>query len=153
FRRQAARYPCSRRRVRLGDHSPRRARDRRLPVRLPAEVMRIAAHLGVKDEIELIEASIAHLRAIGVDLIIAVDGYSTDGTAEVLASHRGEDFWFVQMNYLEPVDGARSWLDRNLDLVKQAGVDWAIFLDADEFWLPASGSLKDCAGIAAHDLL
>lgn len=45
--------------------------------------MRIAANLGVKDEVELIERSVAHLRAIGVDLIIACDLGSTDGTLEI----------------------------------------------------------------------
>ena len=33
--------------------------------------LRIAAYLGVKDEVELIERSIDHLRAIGVDYIMA----------------------------------------------------------------------------------
>ena len=45
---------------------------------------RIAAYLGVKDEVELIEPCIAHLRSIGVEHIMACDMSSTDGTAEVL---------------------------------------------------------------------
>ena len=28
-----------------------------------------------------------------------------------------------------------------------------IFLDADEFWLPASGSLKDCEALQAADVV
>jgi hypothetical protein len=41
----------------------------------------------------------------------------------------------------------------NVALVWSARADWAIFLDADEYWIPASGSLKDCAGLADADVL
>jgi glycosyltransferase involved in cell wall biosynthesis len=116
--------------------------------------MRIAAHLGVKDEIDLIEKTIAHLRAIGVDLIIAVDSNSTDGTADVLnAFQSADEFWFVQMSDLEPDGTDKVWLRKNLELVQKADADWVIFLDADEYWIPASGSLKDCAALANADLL
>ena len=116
--------------------------------------MRIAAHLGVKDEITLVEKTIAHLRAIGVDLIIAVDAYSTDGTADVLSAYRSDDdFWFVQMSDLEPDVEDKAWLRKNLELVQRANADWVIFVDADEYWLPASGSLRDCSALASSDLL
>ncbi len=45
---------------------------------------RIVALFGVRDEIELVRASIDHLWSIGVELTIAFDGGSTDGTREVL---------------------------------------------------------------------
>ena len=48
--------------------------------------LRIAAILGVKDEVELIEGTIAHLRAIGVELIVVWDVNSTDGTQDILRS-------------------------------------------------------------------
>jgi glycosyltransferase involved in cell wall biosynthesis len=116
--------------------------------------MKIAAHLGVKDEITLVEKTIAHLRAIGVDLIIAVDSYSTDGTADVLAAYQSEnDFWFVQMSDLEPDVEDKAWLRKNLQLAQKANADWVIFLDADEYWIPASGSLRDCSALAGADLL
>jgi glycosyltransferase involved in cell wall biosynthesis len=114
--------------------------------------MRIAAHLGVKDEVELIGDAIAHLRAIGVDQIVAVDGFSTDGTADILAQHSNrDDFRFVQIDDLEP--DTNVWLRKNLDAIAGIEADWIIFLDADERWLPATGSLHDCAGLADVDLL
>lgn len=112
--------------------------------------MRIAAHLSVKDEIELIPGVIAHLRSIGVDHIIAVDHESTDGTAEFLESCRGEDFCFETMSDSEPGD---SWLDKNLALAKSARADWMLFQDADELWLPATGNLRDCLAGTDADLL
>lgn len=112
--------------------------------------MRIAAHLSVKDEIELLPQVIAHLRAIGVDHIIAVDHESTDGTAEFLESCRGDDFWFETMSDSAPGD---AWLEKNLALAKLAKADWMLFQDADELWLPATGNLKDCVTATDADLL
>jgi glycosyltransferase involved in cell wall biosynthesis len=53
---------------------------------------RIAAFLGVKNEVEIIEQSIAHLRSIGVDHIMVCDMSSTDGTAEILQKYRSDNF-------------------------------------------------------------
>jgi glycosyltransferase involved in cell wall biosynthesis len=116
--------------------------------------MRIAAHLGVKDEVELIEDAIAHLRSIGVDHIVAVDSFSTDGTADILAQHRNkDDFWFVQLDDLVPDETGDMWLQQNMAAIADVRADWIIFLDADERWLPVTGSLRDCAGLAYSDVL
>jgi GT2 family glycosyltransferase len=118
--------------------------------------LRIAAYLGVKDEIELIERSIAHLRAIGVDTIMACDMSSTDGTAEVLEKYRSDDFLILTLcnNALSGrAEEEDSWMSHSLRRYKDAPADWVIFLDADEFWLPASGNLKDCEGFYSADVL
>jgi hypothetical protein len=116
--------------------------------------MRIAAHLGVKDEIEIIDDAIAHLRSIGVDHIVAVDGCSTDGTADILAQHQNkDDFWFVQLDDLVPDETGEDWLRLNLQAIAGLRADWIIFLDADERWLPASGSLRDCRALTDSDVL
>lgn len=113
--------------------------------------MRIVANLGIKDEVEIIERTVRHLRAIGVDLIIACDMYSTDGTAELLREFESkDDFWFTQMSDHESHE---YWAARNLELVKQAGADWVMFLDADEFPIPALGSLRTSAALADVDVL
>lgn len=114
--------------------------------------MRIAAHLGVKDEIELIEAALAHLARIGVDQIIVCDMSSTDGTERVLARHEGRAFEVIRLSDTEPDDFA-GWASANLEKIRNVDADWIVFLDADEFWLPASGSLKRLAGLDACDLL
>jgi glycosyltransferase involved in cell wall biosynthesis len=115
--------------------------------------MRIVANLGVKDECELIEGTIAHLRAIGVDLIVACDMNSTDGTFEILDRYRSDgDFWLFRLDDLKDAE-FETWRRASVALIKSSGADWAIFLDADEYWLPASGKLRDCRDLAAHDLL
>lgn len=113
--------------------------------------MKIAAVLGAKDEIELIRPAIAHLRAIGVHHVIAVDGGSTDGTAEVLA-REAEGHGFELMPSADiGYDGAEAEMrsaGRALDRARRAGADWVLFCDADEFWLPATGRLEDTAALA-----
>ena len=107
--------------------------------------MKVVAYLGVKDDVELLDHTIAHLRLIGVDHIIAIDDFSTDGSAEILAAHRCDDFTFIQKNPTE--------LDVSVELVRQTNADWAMFLDADEYWLPKSGSLKDGIELQRADIL
>ena len=113
--------------------------------------MRIVARLGVLDEVELIGAAIAHLKAIGVDLVIACDRGSTDGTQDVLERHAAQgDVWHhVMSNRSDPDD----WAAQTLRLIRSADADWVIFLDADEFPLPSSGSLRDCASLHDADVL
>jgi hypothetical protein len=102
------------------------------------------------DERELIEAAIAHLQRIGVDHVLVCDMGSTDGTWEILEKHRSATFDVVRMsNSDSPTDYDRA----NLELVQRLPADWVMFLDADEFWLPATGALRDCTALAEHDVV
>jgi hypothetical protein len=113
--------------------------------------MRIAAHLGVKDELELIEGTIAHLRMIGVDHIIVCDACSTDGTAEILERYRSPEFQVLQLPNDTP---SLLWNSSNLELIRRADADWMLFLDADERWTPASGDLRrHAAGLVDADVV
>ena len=53
----------------------------------------------------------------------------------------------------EQLKDAQEKLSRAQAQVKQTGADWAIFLDADEYWIPASGSLRECAALETADIL
>ncbi len=117
--------------------------------------MKIAAVLGAMDEIDLIGPAIAHLRAIGVDHIVAIDGGSTDGTAEVLAREAGEGFDLMPSADIG-YDGAEAEMRsaaRAVERARRAGADWVLFCDADEFWLPATGRLKDTRALADAEAL
>ena len=103
---------------------------------------RIAAYLGIKDEAEIIERSIAHLRAIGVDYIMVCDMSSTDGTAVILEKYRSDTFSILTLTndaISLRVEEEDTWFSHSLRRYKNAPADWVLFLDADEFWLPASG--------------
>lgn len=118
--------------------------------------MKIAAVLSVKNDVALIDRQVSHLRAIGVDHIIACDLESTDGTLEALEKYRSGDFVILSLaaeatNGMAPPDA--TWEFEVMRQVKAATADWVIFLDADEFWLPASGWLKDCQGLLQADVL
>jgi glycosyltransferase involved in cell wall biosynthesis len=115
--------------------------------------VKIGAILNVLDEVELIEQAIHHLRAIGVDLIIACDLGSSDGTYEIMERYRSDDdFWLFRLTQNSgqwDADGDRAIIA----LAKSAGMDWVLVLDADEFWIPREGSLKALPLLKEFDVL
>lgn len=96
-----------------------------------------------RDEADVIDAHLAYHLHAGVDLVIATDNRSQDGTTEILERYaadgavhllheRGDDLrqteWVTRMARMAATD---------------FGADWVINSDADEFWWPRSGGLKD----------
>src|SRR6266508_1959007 len=83
-----------------------------------------------------------HLNA-GVDFVIATDNNSRDGTTELLERYERHG---VLRLIREPAEGLRQgeWVTRMARLAAtKHGADWVINTDADEFWWPRGGSLKD----------
>ena len=115
--------------------------------------MKFAALLGVKDEVELIGACVANLRDIGVDQIVVSDYGSTDGTLDILADEQRAGDLLLEAVDVSTVADYDSWSIRERALAESTGADWVLFLDADEFWIPASGSLRDCGGLLEADVL
>ena len=97
--------------------------------------MILAQTLVVRDEADVVDAQIAYHLAAGVDVVVATDHQSEDGTTEILEEYerRGvlrllreggpvrEDVWRTDMARLA---------------ARELGADWVINTDADEFWLP-----------------
>jgi hypothetical protein len=96
-----------------------------------------------RDEADVIDAQIAfHLNA-GVDFVIATDNGSRDGTTEILESYAAAGC--LRLIH-EPAEGLRQgeWVTRMARLAaSEHGADWVILSDADEFWWPRGGSLKE----------
>lgn len=114
--------------------------------------MKIAANLNVLDEVELIEPCIRHLRAIGVDLIVLTDLGSIDGTTERLEEfERDPDICQIRLRRDEDPWGFPERMYQKT--VTEFAPDRILFLDADEFWLPRSGNIKETASLAQADAL
>ena len=99
--------------------------------------------VAARDEADIIGAQLAfHLNA-GVDFVIATDHRSTDGTTEIFRE-------FERAGYLELIEESGTgypqseWVTRMARLAAtKHGADWVINSDADEFWWPRAGNLKD----------
>ena len=105
--------------------------------------MRLVLTVLARDEADVVDAQIAfHLNA-GVDFVIATDNRSQDGTTEILESYASEGCLHL---IHEPAEGLRQgeWVTRMARLAAtEFGADWVINSDADEFWWPRGGSLKE----------
>src|SRR3990170_8867876 len=99
-----------------------------------------------RDEADVLDAQLTfHLNA-GVDFVVATDNRSVDGTTEILESYEREGLVHL---IREPADDRRhgEWFTRMAQLAAtEFAADWVINSDADEFWWPRGGSLKDVLG-------
>jgi hypothetical protein len=104
--------------------------------------MRLVMTLLVRNEADIIDANVDfHLNA-GVDFIVATDTGSEDGSSDILGSYEREGVLHLvrersPFSQIEVVTGmARLAATR-------FSADWIINNDADEFWWPRSGTLKE----------
>lgn len=108
--------------------------------------MTLVMTLLARDEIDIVESWLAfHLNA-GVDVVIATDNRSEDGTTEVLEQYaRSGQVHLIR----EPGEDLRQdeWVTRMARLAAtEYGADWVINSDADEFWWPRGASLAGVLG-------
>jgi Glycosyl transferase family 2 len=96
-----------------------------------------------RDEADIVEAQIAfHLHA-GVDFVIATDHRSEDGTTEILERYERDGHLRLLRQDSADVRQAE-WVTHMARLAAtEHGADWVLNTDADEFWWPRAGSLKE----------
>jgi hypothetical protein len=104
--------------------------------------VKLVQTLVVRDEADIVEAQIDYHLNAGVDFVLATDHDSRDGTTEILAAYERQGvlrFFREQGEMRESV-----WRSRMARLAAtEHGADWVINTDADEFWMPRRGTLKE----------
>jgi len=104
--------------------------------------MKLVQTLVVRDEADIVDAQIAYHLNAGVDFVIASDHESLDGTTDILES-------YVRAGHLLriPVAGPVREAEWRTHMARLAATDhaadWVINTDADEFWIPRRGSIKE----------
>ena len=101
--------------------------------------------LVVRDEADVVETQLAYHLAAGVDFVLATDHESRDGTREVLEEY--ERRGVLRLFREEGPMRESVWRTRMARLAAtEHGADWVINTDADEFWMPRRGTLKEALG-------
>jgi hypothetical protein len=104
--------------------------------------MRLVQTLLVRDEADIVDTQIAYHLNAGVDFVIATDHDSRDGTTEILESYARDGHLRRIPVTGEMLDGP--WRTHMARLAaSEHGADWVINTDADEFWMPGRGTLKE----------
>src|SRR5690349_438000 len=108
--------------------------------------MKIVMTLLVRDEEDILARNIEYHRAQGVDFFIIMDNLSVDATPDIAREYvaKGLALYIPQ----DEDDYSQSeWVTGMARMAyEKYGADWVINNDADEFWWPVSGSLKDAFG-------
>src|SRR5881227_466554 len=108
-------------------------------------VPRVVMALKVRDEEDVIDSVLRYHRAQGVDFFVVTDNGSTDRTLEIL------DRWVeagtarvIEEPSRELRDRGDEWVTRMARLAAtEYEADWVVHGDADEFWWPLAGSIKE----------
>jgi len=105
--------------------------------------MKLVMTLLARNEADIVDAQLAfHLNA-GVDFVVATDNRSEDGTTEILESYARDGYLHLIHEPAEQLDQP-AWVTRMARLAAtDFGADWVLNADADEFWWPRGGSLKE----------
>jgi len=104
--------------------------------------VKIVMTLLARNEADIIDAHLAFHLSAGVDFVVAIDNGSEDGTTEILESYARDGH--VDLTRDAGDLNQPEWVTRMARrAATEFGADWVINSDADEFWWPRGGSLKD----------
>lgn len=98
----------------------------------------------VRDEEEIIEQNICFHLNNGVDFIIVTNNNSVDKTSDILEKYRKMGY-LTYLNQSSETFEQSKWVSNMANIaIDKYSADFLIHVDADEFWYPSHGTLKDC---------
>lgn len=99
--------------------------------------------LVVRDEDDVLEANLDYHLGQGVDFVIVTDHGSSDATPEILRRYEAKGVLHVIREEGVEHHQARRVTRMARLAADRFGADWVFHNDADEFWWPQVGSLRD----------
>ncbi len=105
----------------------------------------------VRDEQDILRENLDFHLANGVDEIILMDNRSVDGTADIAREYERAGFLHYVFQPQDDYSQGRWVTQMARRAVDELRADWVINNDADEFWWPHAGSLKDALAAVAAD--
>jgi hypothetical protein len=104
--------------------------------------VKLVQTLVVRDEADIVDTQIAYHLNAGVDFVLATDHDSRDGTTDVLQSY--EERGVLRLFHERGEMRESVWRSQMARIAAtEHGADWVINTDADEFWMPRRGTLKE----------
>jgi len=104
--------------------------------------VKLVQTLVVRDEADIVGAQIDYHLNAGVDFVLATDHDSRDGTTDVLQSYERKGV--LRLFREQGAMRESVWRSEMARLAaREHGADWVINTDADEFWMPRRGTLKE----------
>jgi len=108
--------------------------------------VKLVLTLVVRDEADVIDANIAFHLSAGVDFVVALDNGSADSTVEILESYARTGRLHLLREHGTHVGRGESQTMLARLAATEFGADWVITSDADQFYWPRGGTLKDVLG-------
>ena len=105
----------------------------------------------VRDEADIVEANLDYHLSQGVDFVIATDHSSRDGTTELLRGYERDGVLLLRQVGGEAHDQVTHVNAMARAAAVDHGADWVINNDADEFFWPLVGGLKDVLSAVPDD--
>ena len=105
--------------------------------------MKVVLTLLVRDEEDIVESCIRYHLERGIDLVLATDHRSVDGTTEILRRYERDGVLRLWREDGETLEQA-AWVTRMARIAAtEHGADWVVNCDADEFWWPRHGTIHE----------
>jgi Glycosyl transferase family 2 len=114
--------------------------------------MKIVMTMLVRDEADILDENIRFHYMHGVDHFLIMDNLSCDATADIARKYVRAGIAHYEFQAEDTYAQGRWVTGMARRAYDEFGADWVINSDADEFWMPRTGSLKDALSMIAADV-